>query len=317
MALLLVAGALAPMTGCRSGGQVEAWRYPRPAGTEPKLGTTITLGLRRHFGTPRHPRLPGSRLSAEQLREGARRYRWLCLGCHGLAGEGLTEGTTAPGAAFLSTDAFDWRPGVFKFTSTGPDVPPTREDLLRSIREGVPGTSMLSYAPYGREELMSMVEHVRLLAMRGQAERHLVDRYDKHGRLEDGATEAAVKQVVERWEAAEKAVVEPSAPRPRDTAAAAARGADLFVVESDCTTCHGDRGRGDGDVEYTYRSTEASRLSDFTTGVYCGGGSPVDLFRRVLVGVKGTEMPGYADDFSEEEIWDLVEFMLSVDETEG
>ena len=72
------------------------------------------------------------------IRGGYAIYREQCLHCHGVSGDG--NGPTAP---FLWPVPRDYRPGVFKFTSTnGSDrgSKPTRDDLRRTMRQGISGT---------------------------------------------------------------------------------------------------------------------------------------------------------------------------------
>src|SRR5205823_4042197 len=55
-------------------------------------------------------------------------YRKHCLHCHGVSGDG-----NGPTAAFLWPRPRDYRPGLFKFTSTNSNQKPTRSDLERII----------------------------------------------------------------------------------------------------------------------------------------------------------------------------------------
>ena len=67
-------------------------------------------------------------------------YRMHCLHCHGVSGAG--DGPTAP---FLYPRPRDYRKGLFKFTSTPTGVKPTREDLRKTIKYGLHGTSMPAF----------------------------------------------------------------------------------------------------------------------------------------------------------------------------
>src|SRR4051794_15817034 len=65
-------------------------------------------------------------------------YRKHCLHCHGVSGAG-----DGPTAEFLYPRPRDYRPGIFKFTSTNPvDAKPTRDDLRKTVLYGLHGTSM-------------------------------------------------------------------------------------------------------------------------------------------------------------------------------
>jgi hypothetical protein len=47
-------------------------------------------------------------------------------------------------------------------------------------------------------------------------------------------------------------------------------------------------------------------------GVYRGGRRPVDLYRRVYSGIKGTPMPAAGNVLQPNQIWDLVNYVLSL-----
>jgi mono/diheme cytochrome c family protein len=52
---------------------------------------------------------------------------------------------------------------------------------------------------------------------------------------------------------------------------------------------------------------------NLTLGQYRGGRRPVDLFRRVYAGIKGTPMPAFGGTaLKDNEIWDLVNYVMSL-----
>lgn len=66
-----------------------------------------------------------------------------------------------------------------------------------------------------------------------------------------------------------------------------------------CTPCHGVRARG-------------GRGPDLTRGTYHTGERDADLFRTISNGVPGTEMPGFASDITNDDIWRIVAYIRSV-----
>ncbi len=52
---------------------------------------------------------------------------------------------SAPPRLFLKPYPRDYREGLYKFKSTPSNLPPTDEDLMRTVQEGVPGTAMPSF----------------------------------------------------------------------------------------------------------------------------------------------------------------------------
>ncbi len=91
-------------------------------------------------------------------------YRQHCVHCHGVTGDGQ-----GPTAKLLDPYPRDFRPGEFKFISTTVKHP-SSADLKRVLHEGVPGTSMPSFALLAEEELDALVEYVRYLSIRGMSE---------------------------------------------------------------------------------------------------------------------------------------------------
>ncbi|HBO45185.1 MAG TPA: hypothetical protein DD670_14915 [Planctomycetaceae bacterium] len=160
----------------------------------------------------------------------------------------------------------------------------------------------------------------------------------------------AVEPFVERWTEADSLVVAeqeaaraaPAIETLEQWAASLDRGRRLFVENrSQCIQCHGPKGDGDGEDKELYddwnkpkkgvsnAQTEALagrftlplqrlRARNFHQGVFRGGDRPIDVYRRIHVGIKGTPMPSSGPDsategvFSPDEIWDVVHYVLSL-----
>ncbi len=109
------------------------------------------------------------------------------------------------------------------------------------------------------------------------------------------------------------------------------RGRSLYLgPKTKCATCHGPRGRGDGELTRQYAKIPGTNDEyptpglydlwhnkivprDLTRGVYRGGRRPIDLYRRFSVGIKGTPMPAFGPGvLSDDEIWDLVNYVMSI-----
>lgn len=145
----------------------------------------------------------------------------------------------------------------------------------------------------------------------------------------------------EDWERADDpaSVVTPSVPMPEPYAKSLAdptktsveNGRHLYLTKAQCVACHGNTGRGDGvQTRLVQEDRDGNRRDkpglfdewgnmtpprNLAHGIYRGGQRPVDLFRRVYAGVKGTKMPpagGAA--LTDEQIWDVVNYVLSVPE---
>lgn len=94
-------------------------------------------------------------------------------------------------------------------------------------------------------------------------------------------------------------------PYPGDTAAAA-RGNTLYFSQG-CPACHGQEGRGDA-LETAGLSV---RPPDFTNRDRMITRGDPDLFWAIVRGREKTKMPAYGQKLSENEVWDLVNYLRS------
>jgi mono/diheme cytochrome c family protein len=157
------------------------------------------------------------------------------------------------------------------------------------------------------------------------------------------------------WLAAEDEanLVVPKHPRhlPSADPQSISRGRSLYLSEKlKCYSCHGLAAKGDGGGTVDYWPIPGSspekkfaerglhdnwgntiKPRNLTLGQYRGGRRPIDLYRRVFAGIKGTQMAGFAtalrDDKDEKgnplteeqiaerldrHIWDIVNYVLDV-----
>lgn len=142
------------------------------------------------FGTPDEPRLPavygeadplGQMINLDRLKQAAGPvssdeqgrhwglYREHCAHCHGITGDGA-----GPTALALYPYPRDFRLGKFKFKSTPLRRPPTDADLVRVIRQGIPGSAMPAFTTLPDEEVLALVDYVKYLTIRGEYERRLL-----------------------------------------------------------------------------------------------------------------------------------------------
>jgi mono/diheme cytochrome c family protein len=211
-----------------------------------------------------------------------------CSGCHGREGDGT--GVAAP---TMFPKPRDLTAGVFKFRTTRSGALPTRDDLLRTIRNGLPGTEMPSWGETLTErQLRDLVLFVESLS----------DRFELEERFDD--------DVLVDFESL--------APPPL-TPELLERGGEVYV-EMKCASCHGEDGRGDGPAadQYDRRKGSDTEVFDFTWGVYKGGSTAPDLYRTFVTGLDGTPMPSYAASLPEEQDrWALAAFTLSLTRERG
>jgi len=204
-----------------------------------------------------------------------------CVYCHGSKGEG-------DGAASMFLGPYSHpRPnnltmGVFKFRSTESGELPMLTDLMRTIREGIPGY-MPSFRNLGEEGIKSVAMYVTKEFIQEELPTTTTIKYVKHV----GPYIYSSKSV---W-----------------------RGRILYGIMK-CNECHGEDGKG-GRTNLKDERKLLIHPIDFTRQETFGNGtSHEDIYRTIMTGLDGTPMPGYSDLFKGEEdsAWDLVHFILSL-----
>lgn len=149
----------------------------------------------------------------------------------------------------------------------------------------------------------------------------------------DAAVTETAGLVSSAWVRAEDAssVIHPSIHRVEDTTESRERGRLLYMGDkTKCYTCHGPTGRGDGVANEDFWAMPGSsqkyerrglhdewgnplKPRNLTLGQYRGGRRPVDLFRRMYAGIKGTPMPAFGGTaLTDEQLWDLVNYVMSL-----
>ncbi|MEK6641259.1 MAG: CopD family protein [Nitrospirota bacterium] len=91
-------------------------------------------------------------------------------------------------------------------------------------------------------------------------------------------------------------------PVPFDTISVA-NGAALFAAN--CVPCHGPQAKGNGVLAKTFTIPPVDLLTEPHTAKHTAG----DFFHWLTHGIPGTGMPAFADKLSEEDRWDLVNFL--------
>ncbi len=270
-------------------------------------------------------------------------YRRNCLHCHGVSGAG--DGPTAP---FLYPTPRDYRKGIFKFTSTPSGARPHRDDLRRTIKYGLHGTSMPAFEPLLTEaEIEQVIDYVMFLSMRGETELGLIDAAVAFEDVDEQTIKEVSQGVFSKWKQAQNQVVNPPIARTPPTRESILRGRDLFLG-SDCKDCHGRLALGNGesfvdqdifnevvfggDPSERPRRIEALpekvktlwnqkpddwgnplRPANLNRGVYKGGRRPIDIYWRIAKGINGAQMPAhYPSPFDEKKMWDVVNFVLAL-----
>ena len=235
----------------------------------PEVQSSIVNAVAERFGDPSQPIIPTGLPVKVSVVQGQKVYLMHCARCHGISGDGAGVKSKE-----MEPKPRDFRSGQFKWKSTLPPNKPLRHDLRETVRLGIPGTAMPSFADLSEQDGNGVVDYVRWLAMVGEFEIGLaiefnefsmsaVDRRVAKGEkrtdiaaeaaddmkklLFDAATEV-LQLVQEKWT---KSELESSIVRPKFAAqtdeASVQRGRELYVSQkTKCDVCHGPNGKGDG-----------------------------------------------------------------------
>ncbi|MFN0054756.1 MAG: c-type cytochrome [Planctomycetales bacterium] len=309
----VVWGSVLALAGCQAEPPAPLASSAQVQRLPPELQAEIGRLLEEYCGTAESPKLLGDdSTSIEHLRRGRRVYLQRCWHCHGGAGDGA-----GPAADWLYPRPRDYRRGVFKFTSTPYGGKPRRDDLLRTIRVGSPGTSMPSFNLLPAQDLEAVVDYVLVLTHRGELEFQFAAEADAAEELPRETAAELVQEVLDTWKEAQDNVVQPLTPEPRLTAEHVQAGREAFLSKG-CSKCHGDDGRGQtadnwrGDLKDVWGFT--TRAADLTSGMLHGGHEPLDIYRRISSGINGTPMPAFRNALENEPetLWNLTSYVLYV-----
>ena len=204
-------------------------------------------------------------------------YETHCVECHGESGRG-----DGPAAMSLVPHPRDFTSGRYKIRSTETGSLPTDDDLLRSVRTGLPGSAMPGWGPLLPDaDVRDVVAYIKTLSPRFAAEQP---------------------------EPLPATTPVPSSPD------SVARGAAVYATLQ-CSKCHGEDGRGVGAVTTRFEddwgfTLHSANLAEPWT--FRGGPDAADAFMRFRAGVSGTPMPSYTGTATDTEMWDLANYVLSL-----
>lgn len=213
----------------------------------------------------------------EQRAAGKVVYDKYCSQCHGENGDG--KGIAAP---YLRPAPRDFTSGKFKIRSTPTGYLPTDADLEHSIRHGLPGTGMPAFPVLTDTELQDVIYYVKSFSP-------------------DFADPNAYGQPIE-------------IPEPPSFSEDSLETGFQTYVEIGCARCHGEEGRGDGRSAPTLRDDWGDFIApaDLTMPWnFRGGGSREDIYRSISTGLYGTPMAGFAEGLTEEQRWQIVDWIVA------
>lgn len=203
----------------------------------------------------------------EEARRGAKIYARACAACHGREGAG-----DGPAAADLDPPPRDLQSGKIRFRTTPSGAPARPEDLERTIRRGLPGSSMPAFGTlFSAQEISRLVAFIESLQP-SFSPPPLAD------------TPPVVPAAVP---ALERSTAVP-APQPEGRAL-------YFLLE--CWRCHGvdGSGRGPSSAGLTDEAGRPMRATDLRFDPFKGGREAEAVVRTLVTGLNGTPMPAYGE----------------------
>ena len=249
----------------------------------------LSLALPWGAGAGIKPTQPKPATTPELVEEGRAIYLKRCSFCHGLKGDG-----NGPAADYMDPRPRDFTLGTFKFRTTQSGELPTDDDLFRTVSRGLSGTGMQAFDSDLIKNGLS------------ETERWAVIEYIKTFAQEFADPELDPVKTGK--------VINLPANRPPFSPELVAKGQKVFE-RAKCWECHGKQGRGDGlkafDKEDDWGFPIRSRNVTHPWKIKAGG-EVEDIFMRFSTGILGTPMPSFVDALSEEERWQLANFIKSL-----
>jgi mono/diheme cytochrome c family protein len=214
---------------------------------------------------------PGSDLPADAP-PGRKIFASRCAICHGPDGRG-----NGPAAPSMIPRPRDFTLRLFKYKSTSSSEPPTDDDLVRTVSQGLQASAMPAF-----QDLLSNAE---IHAVVGEVKR-LAQFTDRNS---DPVT---------------------AAPRVEPDESSIRRGQALYVSLG-CGTCHGADGRKGGFQKDA--KDHPVPIRDLTAPwTFRGGSQPEDVWRRLTTGLAGSSMPAYDEAATPAQRWDVVNYVTSI-----
>lgn len=220
----------------------------------------------------------GAQLSAPSTpASGKDVYDRYCTSCHGEYGLG-----DGPAAALLAPTPRDLTKGIYKFRSTQSGSVPTDDDLLKVVRDGVHGTSMIGWTGViPDDQIQAVVQYVKALSPRFATEQP-----------------------------------KPVQTAPEIPSSSVSIDAGKAVYDNlQCAACHGEEGRDAGAIAGVLQDDwgkplKPARLTEPWS--FRGGSSARDIYLRLKTGIDGTPMPAFADVATDKELWDVANYIRSL-----
>jgi len=228
----------------------------------------------------------------DKLELGKKVYFKRCVWCHGVEGAG-----DGPSADRLFTRPRNFIQGTFKIRTTDSGELPLDQNLIDTVKNGLPGSAMPAWQNVlSTEEIESVVQFVKTLV--------------QFRNFDDDFEELAVQEFgTMPWNVKEPYYMG----IPQEDIDA---GKEVFQ-KNKCWECHGGEGRGDGnptmkdDWGFPIVAADWQQCWNFR-GSRRDPYNPFHIVRTISTGLNGTPMPNFKDQITVEDRWKLAAFVNSL-----
>ena len=216
-------------------------------------------------------------------------YRGLCVGCHGVDGDGN-------GAVWSMADDYapehklprkprDFTQAVFKIRSTPSGSFPTDLDLFTTISRGlVADLDMPAFKFLPERDRWAVVAYIKTLS----------DRWKEEAEYQEDAITVGLPPIPDQE--------------------MIANGKQVYATMK-CAKCHGILGKGDGPSAPELEDDNGIPIVPRDFGdpdQFVGSSDPRGIFQTFNTGLDGTPMPSFSDFLDEEQSWQLVWYVMSL-----
>ncbi|MGV7221903.1 MAG: c-type cytochrome [Nitrospinales bacterium] len=231
-------------------------------------------------------------IQKDKLEAGKKVYFKRCIWCHGVEGGG-----DGPSHDRLFTKPRNFIQGTFKIRSTDSGELPLDADLLKTVRNGLPGSAMPAWGEFlSDSEIEAVIQFVK-----SKVQDREFDDEDEELTVQDFGTSP--------WNT--------TGPHhlgvPDD---AIAKGKEVFI-KNKCFECHGGEGRGDGnptmkdDWGFPIVAADWQQCWNFR-GSRRDPYNPFNIVRTITTGLNGTPMPNFREQITMEDRWNIAAFVNSL-----
>jgi len=232
-------------------------------------------------------------IKKDLLEKGKKVYFKRCVWCHGVEGGG-----DGPSADRLFTRPRNFIQGTFKIRTTDSGELPLEADLIKTVKNGLPGSAMPAWGEFlGQDEIVAVVNFVKTLVQ----DRDFNDIEDEEVNIMDFGTNP--------W--GTKGPYHLGVPQADIDA-----GKEIFI-KNKCFECHGGEGRGDGnptmkdDWGFPIVAADWTQCWNFR-GSRRNAYDPFNVVRTISTGLNGTPMPNFREQITVEDRWKVAAFVNSL-----